>query len=326
MLHITNGDSAVRVMREAGIAGEFLPWRDVLHEGPAPAGLTLGEMSKVRAAFIAACGWSEEKQAREGFQERDARLATFRDHEEVILWFEHDLYDQLQLLQLLDWFSARGPGDTRLSIICVDDYLGAMAPERMGELYGTQSRVSSAQLTLGKDAWAAFCSADPMGWEALTGKDTAVLPFLAGSVIRHLEQYPSLQNGTNRTETQILKAVNAGLSRPGQIFEASQNDEDARFMGDSTFWIYLNNMLESDPPLLRMVNADSFAFPTAYPYPEEFRNQHSAITEAGIEVLNNKRDWIEINGIDKWLGGVHLHSANIWRWDAAGGRLLKADA
>ncbi len=36
MLHLTNGDSAADLIREAGIGGKVLPWRDVLHMGPVP--------------------------------------------------------------------------------------------------------------------------------------------------------------------------------------------------------------------------------------------------------------------------------------------------
>src|SRR5689334_9869418 len=98
MLHITNGDATVAVMKRAGIAGEILPWRDVLHEGPVPAELTLTELSEVRARFIADCGWRTFAEAQAEFRTRDAALAQYRAHEEVVLWFEHDLYDQLQLL------------------------------------------------------------------------------------------------------------------------------------------------------------------------------------------------------------------------------------
>jgi hypothetical protein len=52
-LHITNGDSAAGIMRQAGFAGEILPWRDVLHEGRVQAHLPLPELSHIRARFIA---------------------------------------------------------------------------------------------------------------------------------------------------------------------------------------------------------------------------------------------------------------------------------
>lgn len=54
-LHITNGDVAATVIEKAAIGGEVLPWRDVLHEGPVPAGLSLEQMSEIRAQFIADC-------------------------------------------------------------------------------------------------------------------------------------------------------------------------------------------------------------------------------------------------------------------------------
>src|SRR6185369_11209179 len=105
MLHITNGDTAVQTLESGGVAGDILPWRDVLHDGPVPADLSLDELSRVRARFIADCGWGEFEDVVADFESRDRTLTSFGDHGEVTLWFEHDLYDQLQLIQLLDYFA-----------------------------------------------------------------------------------------------------------------------------------------------------------------------------------------------------------------------------
>ena len=50
-LHITNGDSVA--LKLTGLEGDILFWRDVLHEGPAPSGLTLDQLSALRAGFLA---------------------------------------------------------------------------------------------------------------------------------------------------------------------------------------------------------------------------------------------------------------------------------
>ena len=84
MLHVTNGDTAAGLMREAGVAGEILPWRDVLHEGPVPAGLPLAALSDVRARFIAEVGWGRYQEVRDGFARRDAALVAA---DAVTLWF-----------------------------------------------------------------------------------------------------------------------------------------------------------------------------------------------------------------------------------------------
>lgn len=40
------------------------------------------------------------------------------------------------------------------------------------------------------------------------------------------------------------------------------------------------------------------------------------ITPVGRDVLNGRKDHIRLNGIDRWLGGVHLSGPDVkWRWD-----------
>jgi Domain of unknown function (DUF1835) len=322
-LHITNGDVAATVIEKAAIGGEVLPWHDVLHEGPAPAGLSLEQMSESRAQFIADCGWQTLEKARADFRARDSKLASFRGYQEVILWFEHDLYDQIQLLQLLDWFARQDLHDTSLSMICAGDYLGTMQPESLAALYPRRRIVLPKDLNLGGKAWSAFCSPDPKIWQALIAVDTSALPFLGASVVRHLEQYPSLRNGLNRTEEAILKAIQAGIAKPGEIFAAAQASEESRFMGDSLFWLYLATLTESEPPLLRVSNGRRFRLPSFCASSDEFNDQHLLITQMGEKVLAKELDWIEINGIDKWLGGVHLTTENLWRWDSETQRLIR---
>src|SRR5258708_37766293 len=106
MLHVTNGDSVVHSFRDGGLRGTYLPWRDVLHDGAVPRRATLEEMSDVRAKEIHGLGgYGDYDSLRADFASRDATLAGFRDHEEGVLWFEHDLYDQLQPLRILHWCS-----------------------------------------------------------------------------------------------------------------------------------------------------------------------------------------------------------------------------
>jgi hypothetical protein len=325
-LHITNGDTTVTVMESAGIGGEFLPWCDVLHEGPVPAGLTLEEMSETRARFIADSGCQTDEKARDDFRARDAKLACFREHEEVILWFEHDLYDQLQLLQILDWFSGQDFGATSFTMICPGDYLGTMQPQLLAALYPKRRVVMPEHLELGRKAWSAFCSPDPRSWESLIAVESSALPFLRAAVIRHLEQYPSLKNGINRTEKVILKAVQVGTSKPDKIFAAAQACEESRFMGDSLFWLYLMRMTKSQPQLLRVSNGERFRLPSSCSSPVEFREQNILVTPAGKKVLAGELDWIEVNGIEKWLGGVPLKKENLWRWDSEPQSLIRTNA
>ena len=71
---------------------------------------------------------------------RQETLDRYRGYEEVVFWFEHDLFDQLLLLRHLHWLSEIDRGSTRFWLICGDDYLGNLTPERLRELFPARSR------------------------------------------------------------------------------------------------------------------------------------------------------------------------------------------
>ena len=96
MLHITNGSSVS--LPESGIGGEMLVWRDSLPDGPVPGGLDLDALTEVRADFLARFFGIAPQQVLQDLEERNRSLRAWRNHDEVVLWFEHDLFDQLQLL------------------------------------------------------------------------------------------------------------------------------------------------------------------------------------------------------------------------------------
>jgi hypothetical protein len=211
MLHITNGDCAVGVLSQV-VQGTILPWRDVLHEGPVRAGLSLEDLSAERARFIAEAGWGLFTEVEEHFKERDAVFRRAGEHDEIVLWFEHDLYDQLQLIQVLDGLAElRGPA---ITLVCEAEYLGNMAPERAAELFALRNPVMRRHLQEGRAAWAAFRSPDPRALEAVK---TTSLPFLGAAIRRHLEEFPWTTDGLSRTERQIKQG---------------RTQEEPAFMGD----------------------------------------------------------------------------------------------
>ena len=101
LLHVTNGESAGNTLRQTALGGAVLPWQDALHAGPVPA-LPRKELLRTRARFLADCGWGAGSALLSSLERRDQQLLdAVRDDAHVVLWFEHDLYDQLQLLDVL---------------------------------------------------------------------------------------------------------------------------------------------------------------------------------------------------------------------------------
>jgi hypothetical protein len=284
LLHLTNGDSAGGALIQAGFH-PALPWRDVLHEGPVRAGLSLERLSGERIAFIAGAGWGPLEEVTAAFRRRDAELKASPLQDEVVLWFEHDLYDQLQLLQLLDWF-AQHP-QPRLTLIGEPEYVSNMQPERMRELFSIRKPVTEEQLRQASDAWAAFTAADPSGMNDLR---TSALPFLGAALRRQLEEYPWTTDALSRLERRVLDLLERGPLPWTRIFTSI--DEDPIFLGDLILRWHLTRMAEE-----------------------------GLLEERGGQwALKSRR---RTKRVPRWLGGVRVDEQCPWRWDPLAGKLVR---
>jgi hypothetical protein len=295
MLHITNGESVS--LRDAGMAGDILPWLDVLHEGPVPGNLDPAELRRVRGIFLDA-EWPSVAPAEFRLARRDAALAA---HDEIALWFEHDLFDQLQLIQVLERVHGAA---SAVSLISTDRYLGPMTGAELASLWPARHEVSDAEFELAEAAWHAFCSPDPVDIETLLAHDTSALPFLAAALRRHLQQFPSVQGGLARTERQILQTALPGRHTFPTLFAAEQKMEERIFMGDTSLRRWVRGLTECRHPLLSV-------------HEGVYR-----VTNLGRDALMGSVDHVRLNGINRWLGGVHLlGDETLWRWDEKAGKL-----
>jgi hypothetical protein len=324
MLHVLNGDMTLDIMERSAIPGTYTVWADVLHEGPVPADLDDEQFREARLRFLTQMDrWVKSDEGRTMYRAWDDRLASFGDYDEVVLWLEHDLFDQLILIRHLDWFARRELGGTTLSVICIGEFpgiegfagLGQLSPDQLASLLGTRQRVTVRQTELGRAAWRAFTSSDPLSIERALERDTSALPFLAGALVRFLEEYPAVGNGLPRTERQILDGLARGIAVPLELFLDSQKLEERVFMSDATFWLRLEGLASGPRPLIR---------PAGEPTHEAFPRGEIQLTDDGRRVLAGEADWIALAGIDRWLGGVHLVGREApWRWDARARRLVR---
>lgn len=306
-LHITNGDHAIERLRAAGIAGDMLAWKDVLHEGPVPGRLGFAQLRETRARFIADRGWAAADAVRLDLEARDRVLDDCGARPEVVLWFEHDLYDQLQLLQILHRFGTQGPDPGRLSLVCEAEYLGMMRAERVRALYSRRQGVTPGQVRLAQSAWTAFTAPRAAAILELLEQDTSPLPFLAPALRRQLEEFPSNRNGLSRSEQQALEVIGAGVDAIGVAFPASHHQrEDAVFLGDTVFAWYLERLSNTSVPLIQHPGQGPLTAPRHGDDAERFWRAPVAITDAGRAVLAGSENHVALNGIDRWLGGVHL--------------------
>lgn len=333
-LHITNGDSAANLIRASTVEGDVLPWRDPMHHGPFPSGADLDELARIRGRYLSGPE-SDGEEAIRDFVLRDEHLRASDNYDRVVLWFEHDLLDQLQLLQLLDWYATSDLTPGKLELICINEFEGFEPFRGLGELSKDQIAtltelcvpVSQAQVNLARVGWAAFRSDDPIQLHAFASSDLSALPFLQDALVRHLQEFPWSDNGLTRTEHQLLRLCAEGIEGPGPLFVANMELETALYMGDWPTYRNIGRLCSASDPLIELASGEPFIYPPfTRPDVDKFKQQSLRVTDYGMQVLDGKVDAFESMHRDIWLGGVHVVSGpGMWTWHAQTSAPLRHD-
>ena len=327
LLHVTNGESAGNTLRQTGLGGAVLPWQDVLHEGPVPR-VARPELLRIRADFLSGCGWGSKHALLSALQRRDRTVTgALRDRRQVVLWFEHDLYDQLQLLDVLALASV---ADGTPELIVVGSFPGKPSFRGLGELTANQletlwpSRVPATPglLTAAASGWDALRLPGPSALAALATAGVAELPFLGAALRRLLEELPAPKDGLSGTERRALQAIVAGAVTPPSAFRAAQDLEAAPFLGDTWFYRTLTGLGRGQDRLIE--TPDGGQLPAAPPLSDAraYAAMSLRLTPAGERVLRQEADRVQLLGIDRWIGGSHITPATAWRWDPAAQQLI----
>jgi hypothetical protein len=316
-LHVTNGDSAAAPIAALVAPEPVLPWRDMLHDGPVRAGLGLDELSAERARFLAGCFGLDPGTALAEFRARDARLrAAIADGASFVLWFEHDLYDQLQLVQVLSLLVEAGVPKARVALAQADDHLGRMPLDALARL--AREELTDGQLEAALDAWAAFRAPTPEPLALLLGIDPGGLRWLVPGVARLLEELPAPGTGLSRTERRLLELLTERPRTPGELFEAVSATEPARFLGDWPFFLRLAALAAKPRPLVKGLPLGGFPYGGGEAERRAYLDAVAELTAEGEGALTGRLDRAVALPIDRWLGGTHLRSDRLWRWDATG--------
>ena len=327
--HVANGGCTTRLIEAAGLPGGRSIWSDPLHEGPVP-NVPDEELLRVRARFLAASPADEDAVAAD-LQGWRAAVDDEDAYDELVLWFEHDLFDQLNLIQLLAHLGSRPSAFAEaaadksrkpITLICIDSYpghpsfkgIGELSPADVAALFETRQPVTPPQLTLAARAWQAYRSPDPRAIEALLEDDTSALPFLAAALARQLEEFPSDADGLSKSERRLMEQALDGPADLADVWPCLHEDERAYYITDSSLMDLATGLAASSPPLMILSTNGNNTLP----------HGSVGLTADGRDVLNGAKDRLRLCGIDRWIGGVHVEGKGpAWRWSPRARQLVE---
>jgi hypothetical protein len=303
MIHLHNGDSVAITARRALLPGRHVAFRETFITGPVLPGLRPHEFLEERARFIAGYYGEHLLRTRNEILEQEQMLDAIRDEEEIVLWFEHDLFCLANFLYLLVRLSKA----RRLSAIWCPRPLGTMAEEELVTTYMSRAAVPPLMLRIAAEAWKAYTAPDAAALNRFVMQDWNDFPFLRDGLTLHAMRFPSTRNGLGEVEQRAMAAIDNGATEFATLFARFDANPPRYGFGDGEFLRHLRRLASCAVPMITITETGDGAPPKAL----------FGITPAGRKVLAGEADFIELNNADQWLGGVHLTLQSLWRWDAS---------
>ena len=239
-----------------------------------------------------------------------------RSFETVELWFDPAPNDQLQMVWLLDLLSSHPEVVTKLKLRLVDFDLVTATPEQLARSKILAVDVGERTLKTASMAWQAYRSVTPEACFDLLSRDLSALPLLKPALLDLLEELPSGKTGLGATEMRLLELIAGGFPRTFTLFYRETLRQRRVFKS----W-EIGSLLEGlafcpNPAIaglddeLRSLDKENFRDREA-----AYKRSTVSLTDFGRAIVAHKEDFSRHNPIDRWWGGTHLTSDNLWRWN-----------
>ena len=289
-LHILNGDSTLWSLEKSGIDGERLIWRDVLSEGPVVSDFASPDFWEKRMEFMSAFFGADVKGFKVECIDEFDKINNVPRYDELVLWFEYDLFCQVNMLGILHFLAKPEYQKMKISLICVGSEkgnkkliaLGEIAPDNFKSLFEKRTTLNQEDLSYASSAYLAYCNNDPQQL-IIQVHDHPKFPYLKGAIAAHFKRFPFKNSGLNEIEMTMLNFLAEVVSEPKDVIMKMLKWQKSTYygFGDAQYFIYLKRL----QPL----------------YNEDF-----TLNDMGIKLLKGKSTAFEIINRDYQLGGVNV--------------------
>ncbi len=234
-LHITNGDKTTNHLKSIGYTGVFITWREMLCEGKTSIDIGSENFWKTRFNFLKS-SYKVTKKTFIDFTLKEYRnLCQKKNQEEIILWFDHDLFSQINMIAIISWLKRYRSGE-KISLINCNSLkisnqlikLNQLNNEQINKHYNNRAELSQDDIEYADYIWQLYCSNCPLRLETIY-KYNPMSPFihLSKAIEMHLKRFPSIENGLNSIENHIIKtASDKTFTSKNQLVENLLKNEE----------------------------------------------------------------------------------------------------
>lgn len=306
LLHITNGDSFTEKLKGLGLDGDIITWREMLCEGKTETNVGSESFWKTRFEYLnkhykVSKAWFIEKTLKEY-----RSLCNHKQQDRIVLWFEYDLFCQVNLLAVISWLKTNRKY-AEISLVCSgkEDQteklytLTELDNEKLLQLFADRTILTQDDIEYADYVWQLYCSNNPIRLENLADYHNFQFDYLSDAIKAHLKRFPSIRNGLNEVENQVLRlSVDRKPNTRVQLVEMALANQGVYGFADTQYDKILNTL----KPLYSSFNPVK-------------------LTKKGKDILEGKTSYYAcIQDNDEYLGGALKYS---YLYNTASDRILK---
>ncbi len=225
-IHIVNGDSTKWILEQSGLDGEIVVWRELLCDGPVSEPLFSDEFWQARYDYF-------EKELNvsrlEYFDKTIKELlkAEFLEGvEELVLWFEYDLFCQVNLMAVCSFLLEHFRKDVVYSMVCVGmekdrqgwQTLADYKPEDYVSLYENRINMSRASFEYAHECWKVYAKKDKKGLQEFNFRKNKRFKYFHVAMLQEQERFTD-ETGLNQIDRKIIELLEEGRHTSGTIIK-----------------------------------------------------------------------------------------------------------
>lgn len=292
MLHITNGDSLTDKMSRLNLPGEVVIWREMLCEGQTVQEVGSQEFITKRKEFLETCYDIPASDYDIKFVSELEKLAQAKDYEEIILWFEFDLFCHINMISAISFLFQQNIHKP-IYLVCSKRLKGEEKLQGLSQLsdkellnhFNHKILLNEDDLELAELVWKLYCGNNPLRLKPEI-KKTSNFEYLSSCLRAHIERFPNVKSGLNSLEANLLKIITSHtISSQNQLLGYSLEYQGYYGYGDIQ--------------MLRIIdNLKSFIY---------LDNQKYSLTEEGKLALNKSQNFYQELKDDLYYGGARKY-------------------
>ncbi|TPW17633.1 MAG: hypothetical protein FD130_589, partial [Halothiobacillaceae bacterium] len=217
-LHIRCGSDIREALQQCGFSGDFLEISNPFPQGRVPPFDPLDPFVRIRSDFIVQSYGADIPpeyadritMAPDEIRAVEQRLRSLpQGYERIVLWFEHDPFDQLCLAYLLAHLVNSHLGNSTLELMQIDRFPGVnkfigigylcQHAENLILLWQQRVAIPPAMMAFGARCWHGFTADNPTALWQLS-QEPSPLPLMQQAMRRMLQELPWTSNGLSLTE------------------------------------------------------------------------------------------------------------------------------